>query len=167
MTNDSGIRVITSAIARNSPKHLDSKIHHNNLINNILAKIQANVANVDAALMLDAHGFAAELNGTNIFCVKDNVLMTPFADACLHGITRGLVMELAATLGLPFREKNISLTELYSAQEVFATGTMGELTPVIEIDGRSIQHQHLPVLEKLQSAFHELRGQYCTAIPSN
>lgn len=165
--NDSGIRVITSSIARNSPKHLDSKIHHNNLINNILAKIQANVANVDAALMLDAHGFAAELNGTNIFCVKGGVLMTPFADACLHGITRGLVMELAEALGLPFKEKNISLTELYSAEEVFATGTMGELTPIVEIDGRNIQHQRLPVMNQIQEAFIGLRGRYCTAIPTN
>ncbi len=156
--NDGGIRVITSSIARNSPKHLDSKIHHNNLINNILAKIQANVANVDAALMLDAHGFAAELNGTNIFCVKGGMLMTPFADACLHGITRGLVLELAESLALPFREKNLSLTELYTADEVFATGTMGELTPITEIDGRSIPHQELPIMHQLQGAFVGLRA---------
>lgn len=165
--NDSGIRVITSSIARNSPKHLDSKIHHNNLINNILAKIQANVANVDAALMLDAHGFAAELNGTNIFCVKGGILMTPFADACLHGITRGLVLELAEGLAFSFREKNLSLTELYTADEVFATGTMGELTPITEIDGRSIPHQELPIMRQLQEAFVGLRAQYCTPIPAN
>ena len=77
--NAGGITVITSSIQRNSPRHLDSKIHHNNLINNILAKIQANVAGADAALMLDAYGFAAELNGTNIFMSRRGHLYTPHA----------------------------------------------------------------------------------------
>jgi branched-chain amino acid aminotransferase len=136
--NEKGISVITSAIRRNAPEHVDSKIHHNNLINNILAKIQANNAGADAALMLDAHGFASELNGTNIFMFRDDVLYTPHADACLPGITRGLVIQLARENGVMVREKNISLAELYNADEVFATGTMGELTPVREIDGRKI-----------------------------
>ena len=91
--NKNGIKIITAHIQRNSPRHLDSKIHHANLLNNILAKIQANIAGADAALMLDANGFVAELNGTNIFMVKDGTLYTPHADACLHGITRGLILE--------------------------------------------------------------------------
>jgi len=136
--NESGIRVISSSIRRNGPAHLDSKIHHNNLINNILAKIQANIAGMDAALMLDYQGFASELNGTNIFMVKNSALYTPFADACLPGITRGIVMEIAQEQSVPCNEKNISLTELYNADEVFCTGTMGELTPISEIDGRKI-----------------------------
>lgn len=137
--NDSGIRVITSTQRRNSPQFLDSKIHHNNLLNNILAKIQANVAGVDAAIMLDDRGFVAELNDTNLFMVKDGIIYTPHANACLHGITRGYVIELAKANGIPCHEKDISLVELYSADEVFATGTMGELTPVREIDGREIE----------------------------
>jgi len=136
--NNTGIRVITSSQRRNNPQFLDSKIHHNNLLNNILAKIQANVAGVDAAVMLDHHGFVSELNDTNLFMIKDGVVLTPFADACLHGITRGLVIKICNTNSLPIEERNLSLTEFYNADEVFATGTMGELTPVIEIDGRAI-----------------------------
>lgn len=138
--NRSGIRVITSAIRRNNPQFLDSKIHHANLLNNILAKIQANVAGVDAAIMLDHAGFVAELNDTNLFMVKEGVLYTPFADACLHGITRGLVLELALENNIRALEKNLSLTEFYNADEVFASGTMGELTPVTMIDGRQIEN---------------------------
>lgn len=152
--NEHGITVMTSAIRRNSPQHLDSKIHHNNLINNILAKIQANHAGADAALMLDEHGFASELNGTNIFMVRDNILYTPHADACLPGITRGVVMELAEEEGITVVEKNISLTELYTADEVFATGTMGELTPIREIDGRVIRESgNEKLMLQLRAAF--------------
>jgi branched-chain amino acid aminotransferase len=122
--NENGITVITSTIRRNNPSFLDSKIHHNNLLNNIQAKIQANFAGADAALMLDFHGFASELNGTNIFMVKNSIVYTPFADACLHGITRGLIIELCQTRGIPIFEKNISLTELYNADEVFCSGTI-------------------------------------------
>ena len=152
--NDSGIEIITSTIRRNSPNHLDSKIHHNNLINNILAKIQSNVAGADAALMLDLYGYASELNGTNIFMVKNNIMYTPHADACLHGITRGLILELAKEHDIPCYEKNISLTELYAADEAFCTGTMGELTPIKRIDGRLIENDNNSlVMKKLISAF--------------
>src|SRR5690554_4492906 len=136
--NDHGIKVISTSQRRNNPQFLDSKIHHNNLLNNILAKIQANVAGVDAAIMLDQNGFVAELNDTNLFLVSHGKVMTPSADACLHGITRGLVIEICNDLKLPLVERNLSLTEFYTADEVFATGTMGELTPVTEIDGRKI-----------------------------
>ena len=139
--NEKGIRIITSTVRRNSPMHLDSKIHHNNLINNILAKIQANHAGVDSALMLDNLGFIAEMNGTNIFLVKNGRLLTPTADACLHGITRGLVIEIARENAIEVEERNISLTELYAADEAFGTGSMGELTPIMEVDGRILQNR--------------------------
>lgn len=158
--NDHGITVFTSSIRRNSPMHVDSKIHHNNLINNILAKIQSNVAGKDAALMLDAYGYASELNGTNIFMVSKGQLFTPFADACLHGITRGLVMELAGDIGVRCHEKNISLTELYNADGVFCTGTMGELTPIVEIDGREINVEK-DIFNRLLAAFDGVKEQYC------
>lgn len=155
--NDQGIRVITSSQRRNNPQFLDSKIHHNNLLNNILAKIQANVAGVDAAIMLDSNGFVAELNDTNLFMVKDGEVSTPFADACLHGITRGLVIDLCRESGIPVAERNLSLTEFYTADEVFATGTMGELTPVHEIDGRKIINRAgKKILQSLQQGFHTL-----------
>lgn len=135
---DAGIRVISSAMRRNSPQYLDSKIHHNNLLNNILAAIDANVAGVDSAIMLDANGFIAETNDTNIFLVRNGELLTPFADACLPGLTRQMILDIAVAEGIPAREKNLSLTELYSSDEAFTTGTMGELTPVLEADGRRI-----------------------------
>src|SRR6185436_12417753 len=125
--NETGIRVITSSMRRNNPQFLDSKIHHNNLLNNILAKIQANVAGVDAAVMLDHQGFVAELNDINLFMIKDGVVYTPFADACLPGITRGLVIEICKELSITIEERNLSLTEFYTADEVFGSGTMGEL----------------------------------------
>jgi len=135
---ESGIRLITASVRRNTPQCLDSKIHHNNLINNILAKIEANIAGVDDAIMLDIQGFVSETNATNIFIVKRGVLLTPHADSCLPGITRRKVLELAQGEGIPTIERNISLTEVHSADEVFTTGTMGELSPVLEVDGRII-----------------------------
>nr|WKN37937.1 aminotransferase class IV [Tunicatimonas sp. TK19036] len=164
--NNRGIRVITSSVARNSPQHLDSKIHHNNLLNNILAKIQANVAGVDAAIMLDAYGFVAELNDTNLFMVKKGTLFTPHADACLPGITRGLVLEIAKSLEIPSVEKNLSLTEFYTADEVFATGTMGELTPVREIDGRVIEATTGEgLLSRIRDRFRELTQTLSEPLP--
>lgn len=136
--NEAGIRLITATMRRNSPEFLDSKIHHSNLLNNILAKIQANVGGVDDALMLDQNGFVAETNATNVFVVRSGEVHTPNPDACLPGITRGLVMRLCRENGIPLFERNISLTEVYTADECFTTGTMGELSPVIEVDGRRI-----------------------------
>ena len=135
---DTGVRLITSSIRRNNPQCLDSKIHHNNLLNNILACIEANVAGVDSALMLDLNGFVSETNDTNVFIVVGDRVVTPHADSCLPGITRGLVIRLCERNGIPCQERNLSLTEMYTADEVFTTGTMGELTPVLEIDGRRV-----------------------------
>ena len=134
----SGIRLITSSVRRNTPQCLDSKIHHNNLVNNILAKIQANLAGVDDAVMLDIHGYLSETNATNVFLVKHGQLLTPHADSCLHGITRAKVLVLAKELGIPTIERNLSTTEMHTADEMFTTGTMGELSPVLEVDGRVI-----------------------------
>lgn len=136
--SDAGITVITSSIRRNTTQCLDSKIHHNNLLNNILASIEANVAGVDAAVMLDVNGFVSETNDTNIFLVRNDELLTPFADSCLPGLTRQMILDIAEQEGIPAREKNLSMSEVYSADEVFTTGTMGELTPILMADGRSI-----------------------------
>lgn len=136
--NDHGIKVISTSQRRNSPQFLDSKIHHNNLLNNIIAKIQANVAGKDAGLMLDDRGFISELNGSNLFMVKDGKVFTPFAHACLPGITRNSVIELCKKHEIEISEADITLSQFYNADGVIATGTMGELTPVVEIDGRII-----------------------------
>ncbi len=136
--SDSGIRVITASTRRNTPQCLDSKIHHNNLLNNILAAIEANVAGVDSAIMLDINGFVSETNDTNIFVVSKAIVCTPYADACLPGLTRRMILDICHMNKIPAEERNLSLTELYTASEVFTSGTMGELTPILEADGRVI-----------------------------
>ena len=136
--SDSGIRVITASTRRNTPECLDSKIHHNNLLNNILASIEANVAGADSAIMLDVHGFVSETNDTNIFIVSNGVVRTPHADSCLPGLTRQMILDICTDNGIAIEERNLSLTEIYTADEVFTSGTMGELTPVLEADGRTI-----------------------------
>ncbi len=146
------LKLVTANIRRNSPLCLDSKIHHNNLINNILAKIEANNANVDDAIMLDLYGFVAETNATNIFMIKNGTVYTPFADACLPGITRELIIKICLENNIPVFEKNISVTELYNADQVFTTGTMGELAQVVEIDKRIINDNGL-ILDKLKNLF--------------
>ena len=136
--SDDGIRVITASTRRNTPQCLDSKIHHNNLLNNILASIEANVAGVDSAIMLDVNGFVSETNDTNLFIVIDGAVLTPHADSCLPGLTRKMILTICDEQRIPSLERNVSLTEVYTADEVFTSGTMGELTPVLEADGRII-----------------------------
>jgi len=136
--SDDGIRVITASTRRNTPQCLDSKIHHNNLLNNILASIEANVAGVDSAIMLDVNGFVSETNDTNIFVVRDGAVLTPHADSCLPGLTRKMILTICEEQDIPCMQRNLSLTEVYTADEVFTSGTMGELTPVLEADGRII-----------------------------
>jgi branched-chain amino acid aminotransferase len=158
--------LITSAIRRNGPQFVDSKIHHNNLINNILAAIQANAAGVDAALMLDANGFVSETNDTNIFMVQNQELFTPHTDACLPGITRSMIIRIAGDEKIACREKNLSLAEFYTADEVFTTGTMGELTPVREIDGRTIGDEYPGNLtRRLQELHRETILRNATPLP--
>lgn len=152
--NAKGVRLVTSQIRRNSPLTLDSKIHHNNLLNNILAKIEANFAGVDDALMLDLNGFVAETNACNIFLVKGNELHTPHSTSCLPGITRDIILELSVKEKIKSNERNISISEFYNADQVFTTGTMGELTPVFEIDGRKIENKtNSKIFERLQKSF--------------
>ncbi len=161
-----GIRLITAATRRNAPQFLDSKIHHNNLLNNILASIEANVAGVDAALMLDADGFVSETNDTNVFCIRDERVLTPYADSCLPGITRGRVLALCAANAIPARETRLSLTEFWTADEVFTTGTIGELTPVVEIDGRTVGNgKPGPVTGRLSKLHGEHVRQHGAPLP--
>lgn len=161
-----GLRLVSSAIRRNSPSTLDSKIHHNNLLNNILAKIEADIAGADDAVMLDVHGFVAETNATNLFAVRRGELITPSADACLPGITRGIVLGIAREAGIPVTERNVSLVELYTADEVFTSGTMGELAPVLEVDGRAVGDGEVgSVTRDLQARFAVLAGRSGTRIP--
>ena len=133
-----GLKLITASVRRPGPDVLDPKIHHNNLINTILAKIEANLAGADDAVMLDGRGFVAETNATNLFAVVDGELLTPYTHACPEGITRATVLKLAAAQEIPHRLADLSLTQLYTADEVFCTGTMGEIAGITEIDSRPI-----------------------------
>ena len=134
----SGIALITSSVRRTPPDSLDPKIHHNNLLTSILAKIEANIAGADDALMLDHRGFVAETNATHIFLVTAGRLGTSSTAACPEGITRQAVLDLALQAGIGTDVGDYSLTQLYSADELFVTGTMGGLAPVLFLDGRVI-----------------------------
>ncbi len=153
----SGVRLITSSLRRFDPDTLDPKIHHANLLQSILAKIEANAAGADDAIMLDRRGFIAETNATNFFIVNDGTVMTGHAVACPEGITRATVLELCADNGIPSRVKDLSLTEAYRAHEAFCTGTMGELAAVTEIDGRTIgDGRPGPMTARLSQLFRSL-----------
>ena len=133
-----GLKLATSSVRRFPPDCLDPKIHHCNLIQSILAKIEATRAGADDAVMLDRDGFVAETNATHLFLVERGAVLTPTTKACPEGITRATVLGLCRDHGIPCREHDLSLAEFYRADEVFCTGTMGELVPVREIDSRPI-----------------------------
>src|SRR4051794_23703955 len=133
-----GLSLITSKMRRPPPEILDPRIHHANLLNSILAKIEASNAEADDALMLDTRGFVAETNATHIFIARNGELATPHVLACPEGITRATVLEICEANGIPFRETDLTLDDLYLADEIFCTGTMGELAGVIKLDGRTI-----------------------------
>lgn len=153
----SGLTLMTSSIRRFPPDCLDPKIHHNNLLQSILAKIEANAAGADDALMLDQRGFIAETNATHVFCVAEGTVITSRLVACPEGITRATVLELCRGNSIPAVEQDFTQAELYRADEAFCTGTMGELAPVIRVDGRVIgEGKPGAVTGRLSQLFREL-----------
>ncbi len=152
-----GLKLITSSVRRFPPDCLDPKIHHTNLIQSILAKIEANHAGADDALMLDTHGFVAETNATHVFIVRDRAVATPRAVACPEGITRRAVLDLCREHSIPCIEADVSQADVYRADEMFCTGTMGELAAVIEVDGRRIGDGSVgPLTRKLSELYRGL-----------
>ena len=140
-----GLSLITSKVRRPPPDVLDARIHHANLLNSILAKIEANNAGADDALMLDTRGFVAETNATHLFIVRNPDESQPSGDlatgrvvACPDGITRATVIEICAAENIPCVETDLSLDDVYGAREMFCTGTMGELAGVLMVDNRQI-----------------------------
>ena len=133
-----GLSLVTSSIRRPPPDVMDPKIHSSNLIPSILAKIEANAAGADDALMLDIHGFVAETNATHVFLVEGEKVVTGHTRACPEGITRATVLELCAANGIEHEVRDLSLADVYRADEMFCTGTMGELAAVTMVDGRRI-----------------------------
>ncbi|NQU76563.1 MAG: branched-chain-amino-acid transaminase [Planctomycetes bacterium] len=153
-----GMSVIVASTTRNNINSLSPRIKSLNYLNNILAKIEAIDAGVSEAIMLNAVGMVAEATGDNVFLVRDDILLTPPANAgILEGITRGVVMELARKASIGVRETDLSRYDLYSAAECFLTGTAAEIIAVTQIDGRAVgDGAPGPITKKLQKAFHEL-----------
>ena len=136
---ENGLRLITVPTRRNLAETVNPMIKSLNYLNNILAKIEANLAGVPEAIMLNQEGYVAECTGDNIFIIKGKTLFTPASvHGALKGITRDVAMELAARIGLEVREELLTRYDLYVADECFLTGTAAEVIPVVEIDGRKI-----------------------------
>jgi branched-chain amino acid aminotransferase len=152
-----GLTLITSKIRRPPPEILDARIHHANLLNSILAKIEANNAGADDALMLDARGFVAETNATHVFIVRNGDLATSRVVACPEGITRATVIEICAAEKIRCIETDLSLVDVYGAKEMFCTGTMGELAAVIKIDNRLIGDGRVGPMTKQLSELYARR----------
>ena len=155
-----GLSLITSKIRRPPPDVLDARIHHANLLNSILAKIEANNAGADDALMLDTRGFVAETNATHVFIVRNSEsrtngdLATGHVVACPEGITRATVIEICAAEKIRCVETDLSLVDVYGAHEMFCTGTMGELAGVIRIDNRQIGDGNVgPITKRLSDLY--------------
>jgi branched-chain amino acid aminotransferase len=149
-----GLSLITSKIRRPPPDVLDARIHHANLLNSILAKIEANNAGADDALMLDTRGFVAETNATHVFIVRNDDLATSRVVACPEGITRATVIEICAAEKIRCVETDLSLAGVYGAHEMFCTGTMGELAGVIRIDNRQVGDGRIgPMTKRLSDLY--------------
>lgn len=133
-----GLTLITSTFRRPPPEILDPRIHHANLLNSILAKLEANKAGADDALMFDIHGLIAETNATHVFIVRKNIVATSRVVACPQGITRATVLEICAAERIPCVETDLKLDDATRADEVFCSGTMGELAGVVKIDNHTI-----------------------------
>jgi branched-chain amino acid aminotransferase len=152
-----GLSLFTSSIRRPSPEVLDPKIHHANLLNSVLAKIQANTAGADDAIMLDMRGFIAETNATHLFIVQGGIVRTPTVAACPEGITRATVLEICRAEKIPHEVRDLSLMELYRADEAFCTGTMGELASVTQVDKRRIGDGQVGPMTQRLSALYQKR----------
>ena len=154
---EKGLRAVTVAVRRNAIDSLPPNIKSLNYLNNILAKIEANAKGGDEAIFLDHNGYVSEGSGDNIFIVKNGVVYTPPTINNLKGITREVVIELIHELGIPFKETNIGLYDLYTADEIFVTGTAAEICPITWIDGRKVgDGKPGKITKKLMEEFRKL-----------
>ena len=160
-----GLTLITSKMRRPPPEILDPRIHHANLLNSILAKIEANNAGADDALMLDTRGFIAETNATHIFLVRKGELATPRVVACPEGITRATVLEICQASAIPCLEADLTPDDVFRADEMFCTGTMGELAGVLKLDGRAIGAGQVgPMTQRLSALFAQRTSREGTVV---
>jgi len=160
-----GLTAISVAVRRNSPDSLPPNIKSLNYLNNILAKIEANIKGGNEAIILDSRGLVSEGSGDNIFVIKNGKVYTPYTINNLKGITREAVIDAAATRGYNILERDMGLFDLYTADEVFVTGTAAEVAPVTRVDGRVIgTGKPGPITKELMVAFKELASTTGTAI---
>ena len=150
-----GVRLFTVHVRRGDPAVQDPKLNSHSKLNCITACIQAIEADADEALMLDPHGFVATCNSTHFFIVRKGEVWTSSGDYCLGGITRANVLELCRANGIPTREKNFSLTDVYGAEEAFVTGTFAGVVPVRDVDGRNLTDGRGPMVERLQALYRQ------------
>jgi len=153
-----GIRAITSATRQVPSDAVDARIKSLNYLKNVLAKLDANAAGAEEAILLNAAGWVAECSADNVFVVREGALLTPSPqDGALAGITRGAILDLAAESGVRAAEARLGRYDLYTADEVFVTGTGAEVMPVVELDGRRIADGKPGALtRRLTDAFHVL-----------
>ena len=151
---EKGLKAVTVSVRRTPPEAMPPNVKSLNYLNNILAKIEANYKGGDEAIFFDTNGYVSEGSGDNIFVVKNGVIITPPTLNNLRGITRMVVLELAATLGITVKEQNLGYFDLYTADEVMVTGTAAEVAPIREIDGRIIGNgKPGPITRQLMAAF--------------
>lgn len=161
-----GLRVVISSYRRVAADALDPRIKSLNYGNNLLGRLEAMRRGADDAVMLDAAGFLAEATAANLFLYRRGRLLTPFPKACLEGITRAAVIEIARREGIPYEERDLSTTELLTADEVFLCGTGAELAPVVEVEGSPVgSGKSGPLAEQLLSIYQELVRSEGTPIP--
>ena len=151
-----GITMATVPQIRGMPMSQDPKLNSHSKLNCILACIQANKMGADEALMLDPHGFVNTTNSCNFFIVKNGEVWTSTGDYCMNGITRKKIIMLCKDNSIPVFEKNFSLVDVYSADEVFITGTLGSLVPVLELDKRTFDAKNNNLTQTLQSLYNDL-----------
>lgn len=155
-TRQQGLSLIIAGIRRMAVDVLDARIKSLNYLNNILAKMQANAAGADEAVLLNAAGYVAEGSADNIFVVKNNCLYTPLlSEGALAGITRNTVMQLASSHSITVKETRLAPYDLYTADECFLTGTGVELLPVREVDGRPMRSCPGDVFKVIEQAFQQ------------
>lgn len=154
---EEGLALITSSHRRVPPQCVSPNIKSMNYLNNILAKIEANAAGADEALLLDLDGQVSEASADNFFVVHDGALMTPPRVSILHGVTRATVMELATELGYPVQEEFFTMFDVFGADEAFITGTAAEVAPVVRVDGRTIgDGSPGPITKQLTARYRDL-----------
>lgn len=150
-----GIRLKTSALRKIPPECIDPRIKSLNYFNSILSRIDAFASGADDSLLLDMSGLVTEGPGSNFFVVKDGAIMTAPKHKGLEGITRGTVIELAKNAGYVISEQDLTLYDVYTADEAFMCGTAAEIVPVTEVDQRSMKEGIGPVTRRLQELFRE------------